>query len=165
MPNAHKTDPISVRYDADLEEWLRRTAERQSVSVRSLIVEAVTDARKAQETGISFVQLVELIEVMIEAIDIPYAATTGDDEIRARILSQRMLVMLVSVKALFARDGLTRDAGWTVGFIREQLAKFPATGYRTEYAEVIAERDGITIEEARAKMTGIGAELLNGAGR
>ncbi|MGI5232834.1 hypothetical protein [Actinoallomurus sp. CA-142502] len=71
----------------------------------------------------------EVLDVVLDALDIPYAATAGDDEIRAKILDQRLMQLVVSLRAL--RDDPSRGAAWTLTYLREKLAEYPATGYRT----------------------------------
>lgn len=71
----------------------------------------------------------EVLDVVLEALDIPYAATAGDDETRQKILDQRLMQLVVSLRTL--RDDPGRDAAWTLAYLREKLAEHPATGYRT----------------------------------
>lgn len=70
-----------------------------------------------------------LLDVVLDAIDIPYGATAGDEEIRDEILGHRLMQLVVSLRTL--RDDPGRDAAWTLGYLREKLAEHPATGYRT----------------------------------
>lgn len=65
-----------------------------------------------------------------EALDIPHAATVGDDETRQRILDERLVQVVVTLRAILD-DSTGADGAWHVGYLREQLAKHPATGYRT----------------------------------
>lgn len=71
----------------------------------------------------------EVLDVVLEALDIPYGATAGDDEVRDKILDKRLLQLVVSLRALREEPG--RDAPWTLAYLREKLAEHPATGYRT----------------------------------
>lgn len=74
-----------------------------------------------------------VIDAVLEAIDIPYAATVGHDETRARILGQRIMALKVAFK-LIADTG-DRDAdqlGRRLADLRESLADHPAEGYVTD---------------------------------
>jgi hypothetical protein len=82
-------------------------------------------------------QLADALAAVREALDIPYAATAGDEEIRARILDDRLGHTVVMLAGILDRD-TTIDIPWSVGYLREQLAKHPAAGYKT-WAERMAE--------------------------
>lgn len=74
----------------------------------------------------------ETLEAVREALDIPNAATVSEQEIRDRILLERVsyvTVMLVSVLDT-DRSGHP-DISWEVAYLRERLADYPAKGYRT----------------------------------
>lgn len=78
----------------------------------------------------------EALEAVREALDVPHAATVGDQEIRDKILVERAGHALVMLQGILGGD--TSDPAWSVAYLREQLAKHPATGYRT-WAERVAE--------------------------
>lgn len=69
-----------------------------------------------------------------EALDIPHAATLGDQEVRAGILHERLRHVLVMLKAIFG--GGPADVPWQITHLRERLAEHPATGYATWDARV-----------------------------
>jgi hypothetical protein len=75
---------------------------------------------------------------VLEALDIPHAATAGDQETRDKILTERAGHAVVMLKSILGGD--TFDPAWSVGYLRERLAGHPATGYRT-WAERMAELD------------------------
>jgi hypothetical protein len=79
--------------------------------------------------------------LILEALDIPYAATVGDEEIRAKILGQRMNHTLAMLSDWLNPPvpGDERHAAWSLDYLRERLAEHPAAGYRTDYAEVVAD--------------------------
>lgn len=85
----------------------------------------------------------DALVVILEALDIPYAACVGDDEIRAKILDERLGHTLVMLRDWLDPDhpGYADDhhRAWSLGYLREKLARHPATGYRTDYAEVMAD--------------------------
>ena len=78
-------------------------------------------------------ELLTALQAVREAIDIPHAATAGDAEIRAQILYERLLHAVVFLDSILGdpRDHGTVDIGWSVQYLREQLAKHPAEGYKT----------------------------------
>jgi hypothetical protein len=82
----------------------------------------------------------EVIDVVLEALDIPYAATAGDEEIRGEILDQRLMQLVVSLRAL--RDDPGRDAAWMLAYLRERLAEHPAAGYQTWDEACALSREG-----------------------
>jgi hypothetical protein len=75
-------------------------------------------------------ELLDALGVVREALDIPYAATVGGDETRAKILDQRLGHAVGMLRGILGEDA-TRDVPWSVGYLRERLADYPATGYRT----------------------------------
>lgn len=87
-------------------------------------------------------QLLDALAAVREALDIPNAATVGDQETRDAILVERAghtVVMLASILECIS-DGRDPMIGWSAGYLREQLAKHPAAGYKT-WAERVAELD------------------------
>lgn len=64
-----------------------------------------------------------------EALDIPHAATAGDEEIRQRIFDRRLIQVTTMLR--FVLDEDDADVAWHVAYMRGEVAKFPATGYRT----------------------------------
>lgn len=70
------------------------------------------------------------LEVVAEALGIPHAATNGDDARRAEILQMRVMHVNVMLEAVLDEHREPTSA-WSVNYCREQLAKHPATGYRT----------------------------------
>jgi len=81
--------------------------------------------------------LLDALAAVLEALGIPYAATVGDDEIRAKILDERTGHAVVMLRGILGEDA-TRDIPWSVAYLRERLAEHPATGYKT-WDERIAE--------------------------
>ncbi|HEX5292723.1 MAG TPA: hypothetical protein VFX25_27955 [Streptosporangiaceae bacterium] len=77
---------------------------------------------------------------MLEAIDIPHGATTGDQEARDRLLVERAGHAVVMLRDLLRRQMDPDDALWGIGYLRDRLAEHPATGYKT-WAERMAELD------------------------
>lgn len=84
-------------------------------------------------------ELLDALAVVREALDIPYAATVGDDETRAKILDQRLGYAVAMLQGILDRDPIA-DIPWSVAYLREKLAEHPATGYKT-WQERLAELD------------------------
>ncbi|MEV2203709.1 hypothetical protein AB0E11_27635 [Streptomyces fradiae] len=72
-------------------------------------------------------ELHALLDAVRDAIAIPYAATIGDDETRARILADRVMHACIALENVLDRDD---EPGWTVEYLRARLAEHPPTGYR-----------------------------------
>ena len=72
----------------------------------------------------------DALEAIREALDIPYAATVGDEEIRAKILDHRLGHAVAMLRGVLAED-IAADVPWSVAYLRAQLAKHPAEGYKT----------------------------------
>src|ERR1022692_752978 len=83
----------------------------------------------------------DALVVILEALDIPFAACAGDEEIRAKILNERLIHTLGMLREWLSPVGAGDEhrAAWSLGYLREQLAKHPATGYRTDYAQGLAD--------------------------
>jgi ribosomal protein S16 len=77
-----------------------------------------------------------VMKAVLEALDVPYAATVGEDLKRADILEKRLMYTVVVLRDLVKRNG---DLEWLLGYLRDCLAEHPATGY-------------ITGEEAHARL-------------
>jgi hypothetical protein len=79
------------------------------------------------------------LAAVLEALDIPHAATMGDEEVRDAILMMRVMHAVVFLQGV-ARD---RAAGlppeYSLNWLRDKLAEHPAVGYRT-WDEAVAER-------------------------
>ena len=78
-----------------------------------------------------------VLEAVREAIDIPHPATVGDGERHGEVLARRAIVAVVLLQA--ALDGEAGSMAASAAWCREELAKHPATGYRT-WNEAVAER-------------------------
>lgn len=73
-----------------------------------------------------------VLEAVREAIAIPYAATAGGDEIRRPILDARISALRTSLDgALGLLAPASPGLDWELAHLRGELAKHPATGYRT----------------------------------
>lgn len=74
------------------------------------------------------------LELVREGLDIPHAKTLGDDAKRTEILHRRLIGVLIMVRSVL--DGQQADAGWSLTYTREQLAKAPAVGYHPTSAPI-----------------------------
>ena len=85
----------------------------------------------------------DALALILEALDIPSAACQGDAEIRAKIVDERLIHTLGMLRSwLDDRASGKRDDdhfAWSLAYCRERLAEHPATGYRTDYAQVMAD--------------------------
>ncbi len=84
-------------------------------------------------------ELLDALRAVREALDIPHAATVGDDETRAKILAERLGHTVAMLAGILDRDPIA-DVAWSTAYLRARLAEHPATGYTT-WAERVAELD------------------------
>lgn len=80
----------------------------------------------------------DALAAVLEALDIPHAATMGGQKIRDRILVERVGHAVIMLASVLGAD--TFDPAWSVAYRRARLAEHPATGYKT-WAERVAELD------------------------
>lgn len=89
----------------------------------------------------------DALAAVLEALDIPNAATVGGQEIRDKILVERAGHARLMLQTVLGQD--THDPQWAMAYLRERLAEHPATGYKT-WDERMAELDAAKrIEGAR----------------
>lgn len=81
----------------------------------------------------------QLAEEILAAIDLPFAATTGDEKIRDKILYNRLFPVVVALEAITGA-GPNTPLEWQLDWLRGEIAKYPATGYKT-WKEACAERE------------------------
>ena len=81
----------------------------------------------------------DALAAVLEALDIPHAATVGEQAKRDQLLVERAGHAVAMLRGVLGTDAHV-DVPWSTGYLREQLAKHPATGYRT-WDERIAELD------------------------
>lgn len=72
----------------------------------------------------------DFLAAVLEALDIPHPATVGDAEVHDRILVDRAMHAVIALRNVAAGEQ-PLGVEWTTAYLREQLAKTPATGYRT----------------------------------
>ena len=80
----------------------------------------------------------DALAAALEALDIPNAATVGDQRIRDAILVERAGHAKLMLTSVLGQDA--HDPGWAVAYLRERLAEHPAEGYKT-WDERMAELD------------------------
>lgn len=73
-----------------------------------------------------------LLAAVLEALDIPQPATTGDGELHDRILLERVGHAVTALRGALA-DG--DEPGWSADYLRTRLAEIPPTGYGTAGGE------------------------------
>lgn len=71
-----------------------------------------------------------LLEAVLEAIDLPFAATTTDNEKRARILDERARLAVIVARAALAED--PDSIAWNADYLRTHLAAYPTTAYTAQ---------------------------------
>jgi hypothetical protein len=82
-------------------------------------------------------ELLDALQAVREAIAIPQPATVGDGEVHDRILGERVMHARVMLDSVLRGDSYAGVA-WNVEYLREQLAKHPAEGYKN-WDERVAE--------------------------
>ncbi|MFC8408528.1 hypothetical protein ACFUG9_33935 [Streptomyces griseoincarnatus] len=89
-------------------------------------------AEQAPTTAVGALPLAarDLLAVVLEALDIPHPATVGGAEVYQRIRGERATHVVVALRSVLDERPLM-GIEWTAGYLREQLAKHPATGYVT----------------------------------
>ena len=90
----------------------------------------------------------DALRVVLEAIDIPNAATMGGQETRDRILVERVGHVAVMLRGLLAGDSW-HDWAWSTAYLRERLAEHPHAGQYKTWEERVAE-----LEAARMASSG-----------
>jgi hypothetical protein len=158
-PDYHDDAPISVRKNkanaVDL-EWLNEYARMQGLSRNSVFGQALASFRLLTDQGWNVVELLEYLTVILGALNIPYAACAGDDEIRQPIMDARLMEVVVSIKSVLeAGDGA--HLKWNIDYLREQVAKHPARGYRTDYDEVMADSLGVDLVTYKTRKDALGS--------
>jgi hypothetical protein len=90
--------------------------------------------------------LLNALTAVREALDIPHAATEGDEEVRAKIMEQRVMHTMLFLRGILDRDRRSyRSAEDDVAYLRDRLAEHPAEGYKTwdeSMAELEAAKGG-----------------------
>jgi hypothetical protein len=81
-------------------------------------------------------ELLDALRAVLEATDIPHAATTGEQEKRDAILVERIGHVTVMLRSLLAEDSWA-DWKWSTAYLRERLAEHPAESYKTWDERVI----------------------------
>jgi hypothetical protein len=102
---------------------------------------AIERARRADQLA---AQRLDAVAAVREAIDIPHAATVGDDARRAQVLAARIMHAVICLEALTGKRA-DRDAVRKLTYLRERLVEHPAEGYKTwdqAVAELRDRKDG-----------------------
>ena len=97
----------------------------------------------------------DLLAAVLEALDIPYPATVGHAEVCDRIRNERAMHTVIALRSVLD-DKPLMDTAWTTAYLREQLAKHPATGYVTSDQAHAELAKGKTWSEAVALPAGEG---------
>jgi hypothetical protein len=70
------------------------------------------------------------LEAVLDALDIPFAATVGHAETRQKILADRAMHAVIALRSILDdADGMFAEVA--VSHLRAKLAEHPATGYVT----------------------------------
>jgi hypothetical protein len=92
-----------------------------------------------QRVTITLTEALHALTAVLKALDIPHAATVGDEEIRTKILLERVMHAAGTLERVLGDDPYI-DIPWQVAYLRARLAEHPATGYKT-WDERMAELD------------------------
>src|SRR5438093_9010023 len=68
-------------------------------------------------------ELLGALAAVLEALDIPHAATVGDDETRTRILLERVGHTVVMLNSILLAEHPAPDAAWAIAYLRARLAE------------------------------------------
>ena len=71
----------------------------------------------------------DALMAVLEALDIPNAATVGDQEMRDHILVERVGHAVVMLRGILREDAAD-DIGWAVAYLRDRLAEHPSPDTR-----------------------------------
>lgn len=94
----------------------------------------------------------DLLTAVLEALDIPHPATVGGTEAHDRLLNDRAMHARIALRSVL--DDGPLGIAWTVGYLRERLAKHPVAGYVTVDQAHAALDAGASWSEAVALPTG-----------
>ncbi len=89
----------------------------------------------------------DLLAAVLEALDIPHPAAVGGAEVYDRIRNDRATHAVIALRSVLD-DKPLMDTEWTTAYLREQLAKNPATGYVTVNQAHAALAEGKSWSEA-----------------
>ncbi|MCT7357384.1 hypothetical protein N4P33_35370 [Streptomyces sp. 15-116A] len=95
----------------------------------------------------------DLLAAILEALDIPHPATTGDAEVHDRILGDRISHTVVVLRNLLD-DKPLMGIEWTTAYLRDRLADHPPVGYVTCEQAHAALAEGKSWSEAVASPAG-----------
>jgi hypothetical protein len=98
---------------------------------------AIERAEQAEQLA---AQRLDALTAVRAAIDIPHAATTGDEARRATVMATRLMHACICLEALTGKHA-DREVAAEVAYLRQQLAEHPAEGYKT-WDQAIAELRG-----------------------
>ncbi|MGY1498565.1 hypothetical protein ACW4TU_18530 [Streptomyces sp. QTS52] len=73
----------------------------------------------------------DLLAAVLEALDLPHPATTGDTEAHDRLLSARARHACIALRSVLDDDGRGMGPAWDAAYLRERLAEHPVAGYVT----------------------------------
>lgn len=90
----------------------------------------------------------DFLAAVLDALDIPEPATTGDTEAHDRVLNDRAMHAKIALRDVL--DGGPLGVEWTTRYLRERLAETPPTGYVTSEQARTALAAGKTWSEAVA---------------
>lgn len=75
-------------------------------------------------------ELRELLEVVLEALNIPHPATVGDTGAHDQVLNDRAMHTVIALQRVLEEDGGPLGVAWTTAYLRERLAEHSPTSYR-----------------------------------
>lgn len=90
----------------------------------------------------------DALAAVLEALDIPHAATAGHDETRQRILDERIRYTVVFLQKFLDERTSPESRVWWLEYFRKRIAAHPPVGYVTDEQAQEALRRGATWVQA-----------------
>jgi hypothetical protein len=87
----------------------------------------------------------EALAAVLKAIDIPNAATQGEQELRDKILLERVGHAAVMLRGILGEDAHP-GIPWSMGYLRARLVEHRATGYMT-WQERVTELEAAKVQD------------------
>lgn len=151
MADRHQKNPITFRPAQKDGPWLEQYAQLHGMSERSVLGQALAAFRMSTEqaAGWTTAQFVELLGVVLQMLDLPFAAGFDEEKKRDAIVERRLRTVLSTFDWIVKNQEGANSLRYMVEHLQSELSGYPPLDYETDYAVVVAKRDGKTVEEAR----------------
>ncbi|MFM9643581.1 hypothetical protein [Streptomyces turgidiscabies] len=90
----------------------------------------------------------DLLAAVLEAIDLPHAASVGGTEAHDLLLVRRVSHARIALRSVLDDNGVGMGPAWDAAYLRERLAEHPVAGYVTANQADAALAEGKTWAEA-----------------